>query len=371
VLEQRPETIRKVAEWAQLEKTAMWHSQVAKLIREKSPADALEEYQRAIERDKEFAAAHFGLAIAHGELGHYDTAIDEMQHARGQFPNEPDSAINGSVWISRWQQAAGKTDDAIETLEQELSERPNNSLTIAEYLSLTSKAGLSSRVISTLKKLGGALPEFLISDDAAPLHRLVRVSAQKTKRMDFIKKAYEAAVEKARLKDGDEPLLNIRRELATIYAENEEEEKATREYEEIFQHEEYFGKQDFSADEDAGFLSELYFTAAFSHADVSNEYAKTIEKLKRMETSEHLSDANALSPTRYYVGLFLGCLKLLQNKPDEARPYFKDRIALAMTLLEDGDVSNDIQAWEILTNTLFVSGDEVNAKAALGIMDLT
>jgi hypothetical protein len=57
----------------------------------------------------------------------------------------------------------------------------------------------------------------------------------------------------------------------------------------------------------------------------------------------------------------------MQEKPDEARPYFKDRIALAMNLLEDDDISNDIQAWEILAFTLLQSGDLVNGAAALAI----
>jgi tetratricopeptide (TPR) repeat protein len=222
--------------------------------------------------------------------------------------------------------------------------------------------------MSTLKKLGEALPDFLMSDDARDLHRLVRASAQKIRRTDFIKKAYEAAIGKARLKGDDHTLLRVRRELATIYTENEEEDKAIKELEEVFQYEEYLGKQDWHSDEGVNELCELYFIAAYSRAEGSREYARNVAKLKRMENREHLVDVKALSPTRYHAGLFLGHLNLLQDKPDEARPYFKDRVALAINLLEDDDVSNDQQAWEILAYTLFHYGDDVNGQVALSIL---
>jgi hypothetical protein len=48
----------------------------------------------------------------------------------------------------------------------------------------------------------------------------------------------EAAIGKARAKENDDTLLRIRRELATIYAKNEEENKAIKELKEVFQHEE-------------------------------------------------------------------------------------------------------------------------------------
>jgi hypothetical protein len=73
---------------------------------------------------------------------------------------EPDSNIDGAVWISRWQQSAGRTDDAIQTLEEDLSECSNNFPSIAEYLSLLSKVGHCNGVISALKKLGEALSDF-------------------------------------------------------------------------------------------------------------------------------------------------------------------------------------------------------------------
>jgi hypothetical protein len=97
---------------------------------------------------------------------------------------------------------------------------------------------------------------------------LIRASAQKTRRTDFIKKAYETAIGKARLKDSDDTLLGIRRQLATIYAENEED-KTVKELKEIFQREEYLGKQDWQSDEDVNEICEPYFIAAYSRAESS------------------------------------------------------------------------------------------------------
>jgi tetratricopeptide (TPR) repeat protein len=96
---------------------------VAKLIRYNDPQDAIEDYQAAIERDKEFGAAHYGLAMAHGDLGNYDQAIDAMREARRlDVSIEPDSDVDGAVWISRWHASAGRTDEAIQTLEEHLLE---------------------------------------------------------------------------------------------------------------------------------------------------------------------------------------------------------------------------------------------------------
>jgi hypothetical protein len=53
-------------------------------------------------------------------------------------------------------------------------------------------------------------------------------------------------------------------------------------------------------------------------------------------------------------------VNLLPEKLNAAKPYFKDPITLAMNPLQGDDVLNDFEAWEILTNTLFHSGGEVN-----------
>lgn len=257
---------------------------MAKLIRYTHPKDSIEDYHAAIECNKDFGAAHYGLAIAHGDISEYDLAINAMLQARRLgFSIEPDSNIDGIVWISRWQQSAGRTDEAIQTLEENFSTQSNSFPSVAEYLSLLSKASRWNGVISTLKKLGESLPDFLMSDNATDLHRVIRASAQNTKRTDFIKKAYEAASSKARVKENDETVLRIRRALATIYAENEEEDKAIKELEEIVKHEEYLGKQDWYSDEDVNKLCEMYFSAAYPRAEGSREYTRNVAKLKKME----------------------------------------------------------------------------------------
>ena len=56
----------------------------------------------------------------------------------------------------------------------------------------------------------------------------------------------------------------------------------------------------------------------------------------------------------------------LSVKATKSHEYFKDRVALAMTLLDDDDAENDWNAWEILTNTLFKAGDFENGAASAG-----
>jgi hypothetical protein len=93
-------------------------------------------------------------------------------------------------------------------------------------------------------------------------------------------------------------LLGIRRQLATIYTENEEGDNAVKELEEVFQHEDYLGKQEWYSDEDVSELCELYFIAAYSRAEGSREYSRNVAKLKRMRNREHLSYAKCLLSPR-------------------------------------------------------------------------
>jgi hypothetical protein len=65
-----------------------------------------------------------------------------------------------------------------------------------------------------------------------------------------------------------------------------------------------------------------------------------------------MRNVSSLPDKDNHVGLFLGHVNLLLEEPNAVRPYFKDRIALAMNPLEGDDVLNDLEVWEILTNTL-------------------
>lgn len=84
----------------------------------------------------------------------------------------------------------------------------------------------------------------------------------------------------------------------------------------------------------------------------------------RAEQHEDSPDNNVLTHDSCIGGLFWGQLYRLHSRSDESKVYFKDRVALALSLFEDYDVSNDWQAYGILSENLFKAGDEVNDKAA-------
>src|SRR5579871_3060628 len=85
--------VREIAEWASLDKTALWHTRLAAvlLFLERSCTGALLEYQQAIEKDPKLGAAHFGASLAHAKLQEPHEAIIEMQLARSSegFKDSP------------------------------------------------------------------------------------------------------------------------------------------------------------------------------------------------------------------------------------------------------------------------------------------
>jgi len=64
--------------------------------------------------------------------------------------------------------------------------------------------------------------------------------------------------------------------------------------------------------------------------------------LSQLEKDEHPLDAN--TTTGYHSGLLLGPFYRLEGNDEKARPFFKERLDLAMSLLEDDDLANNFQA---------------------------
>jgi tetratricopeptide (TPR) repeat protein len=71
--------IHAVAEWAGLEKTALWHTQVAKVIFAYGKIqDALADCRAAVQLDKNFGDAYYYKAICHADNEEYGLAIGDM-----------------------------------------------------------------------------------------------------------------------------------------------------------------------------------------------------------------------------------------------------------------------------------------------------
>ncbi len=105
------------------ERAATWRAQAAKpplpeearglrlaaeeAVREKQPAEALNYYEMAVERDPTWPEGWFNAALVAGELGDYDDAIEHMQNYLELVPGAAD-AEKARDQIVAWRYKAGQ-----------------------------------------------------------------------------------------------------------------------------------------------------------------------------------------------------------------------------------------------------------------------
>jgi tetratricopeptide (TPR) repeat protein len=383
------DAIRKVAEWAGFEKTALWCYRVGccvSVLTRPITEDTLVDFKAALKMDPDFGAAHFRVATIYGELKQYDLAIKQMEEVKRVKYNESGGSLRrGAIWVAKWQEgkedAPGTSEEAktagrqqaMKTLEAELEKSPEEFDLLAAYIEVAGKSGKHKAIMSKLLSLGAKLPEFVRSENVQEnigLHKTMRRAAQKTRRVGALKRAYEIAIEKDRLdKDMTEMPqrvyihMDLIDSLANLYIENQEDDKALIQYQTLI---------DFADERDVSFyayngamrIGLLHFLAACNKGSSEEERQEAIDALIKLEKEERDPDNNVISAAYTTHGLTLGLYYKLAGEPEKAHALFKDRIALAMTLLEDEDADNDWQGWESLTQTLFKDGDIENGRAA-------
>ncbi len=357
--------IHEVAEWAGLEKTALWHTQVAKVIYSYAKiTDAIADCRAAIQLDGNFGDAYYYKAICHAQNEEYSLAISDMQEAcrlHGHF--EDDDKTIGARWISYWHEELKNPDDAIKVLEDALRKYPDDLEAVTQYIQLATTTSRFGAAVTCIQSLGTQLPEYLLSNKGEEIQRYIRRAAQITRRINSLKRAYEAALKKAQSRGDEMGIARARKALFMIRAENQEEDMAIELFKEVYRLEDG-PKQLGDWGTYIGGLCELLFWGAHLNGEGSESSGEYLTSLIYAEKNEHAPDNNTLTYDNYIAGLFLGQLYRLHNRSDESKVYFKDRVALAMSLLEDFDASNDWQAYDILSETLFKAGDEINGRAA-------
>lgn len=311
--------------------------------------------------DSNLGDAYYYKAICHADQKAYGLAISEMLEAcrlHGYF--EDDDKTIGARWISYWHGALEDFDSGMQVLEDALRQHPGDDETVTLYVQLATETGHFTEAVDCLRNLGNKLPRFLLSEKAEMIQRNIRRTAQMTRRVNSLKRAYQRALTEA----GDEKeIARARKALFMIRAENQEEDMAIDLFREVYQFEDG-PKQLRDWGRYIGLLCELLFWGLHLNGEDSEPFGNHLDLLICMEKNEHSLDSNALTYGNFIAGLFLGQFYRLHNRLDESKIYFKDRVTLAMSLLEDDDVSNDWQAYDILSETMFKAGDDINGKAA-------
>ena len=350
----------------------MWYIQIGTMLKGEEEPIAL--YNKAIDLSASYGPAYYTLAIKLSAQEHYAQAIVKMEEAQRLGIFEGDNRLyddvdypdaNSVTWIAYWQKELGNHEDGLRTLERGLDERKNNFSILFDFVEMAFEMGRYSQIMARLQMLEDeTLSKFLNYDEG--IQNYLRKAAQQAKRTDFLKAAIIASLEQAQ-KDhcDDEDIIALKMALASVFAENQEEDKAIEQIREVYELDQVSRQPSFSAQWCAGLLAELYFIKASALRTGSPQYNTCIAELREMEKREHSPFGGDISTDQSDAGLLLGLLLRQERKDEEARPFFKDRIALSLAMLEDDDLDNDADAWCLLGFALCKSGDLLNGEAAI------
>lgn len=370
----KADDIRKVAEWANFEKTPLWYLRVGynvgDIILDDSLND-LREYKSALELKPDYGLAHFALGAAYAEREEYDLAISEMNMSRS-CKIDDDHDLRAAVFIADYQNsrsdAPEATDEALKTLDETLQKYQMNFLATLNYIQIAAPAGRGRKAMMQIRKLGTRLPDFLISMShlgTEVFHTPLRKIAQQAKGVGLLKKAYEKAIEKS-IASNKSATVGLLDALAILYIENQEEDQAIEKYQTLLQIADGY---DDSMLEPRAKEAELYFRGAYSNEASEEERAEDLDKLIKMESENRSRYTGTVLIPNIDVGNLLALYYRLVGPDNKAHPLFRDRLELGVSLLEDNDADNNYQAWEILARTFLKAGEKDNAVAAISVWD--
>lgn len=386
------EDIISVAEWPDLDKTALWHRRLAIALREKTEYDeSLEHFTKALELDSKMWLARGGMAAVHVQKQEYGKAIEldliTEQELQQQITEDSENSASTKLNLHTIQERIANCYDALEDEENsfayyQLAQRNNRGCDTCtcEILSKMQAKHLYSDVIDLLKAMDEEeVPGQKISRLTESLWQnqydgdyftIAATAAHETNNLDFLMEAYGKAIHAARkrLKIVVASLLELL--LAKIcdrYAG--EQKKAVRIWNQIFdtfagskeQSEIFYTKRQASI-----CLARYYGQRALEKGVGSEDADKYIRKLERLAKTR----ARSANDSRTFISasepaVILGMWYRLNGMNEDARACFKPSIQEGLQILSDDDPDNDDDGYFQLLTALIAAGDDENVIAIL------
>lgn len=390
---QTAEEIISVAEWPNLDKTALWHRRLAMVLRRGMKYDeALKYFTKALELDSTMWIARGGMAIVQGLKGEYWKAIEldkvTEQELQQKLTDDPKNSASTKMFLHRIQERMAQSYKELKDKENSFecyrtahrNSPACNSCTCRVLLKMDAK-GLRRDIIDLLKvmeeeELPGneytRLTESFWQNQYEDQHyfRIVADNARDTNELDFLMEAYRNAIRAARKELRTVAASMLELGLARLYYQYTQEHiKAIRIWNKIIK---TFARSKEESQMGSAKLRMIVCLARHSlrralQVGIGSQEGK--EQVKRTETlantrARPTEDSSAFISSRF-PSVILGLWYRLNGMEEDAKACFKPAIKEAIHILSDDDSSNDNDGYITLAAVLLAAGDDKNVIAIL------
>ncbi|KAI9829183.1 MAG: hypothetical protein M1826_005778 [Phylliscum demangeonii] len=387
-----------VAQWAQLEKDAMWYAKVGVVLRLTGNINSAIEFgTKAIEKDDKLAVAYTDLARSY-DLGlRHETSIQYALKSQelSTAEEDRDRYIMNAYEIARRYQVLGRVDAAVAYLGGEMKERRLDVQCSKLQIRLLLESGKYAEAFALLRQLeaeelageGGysTLVQCFHDDEDDNgvdmsdyvTHQSLRRAAQTVHETAYLNHCYELAILAAKQK-GE---VGLWARMRTCHGQflwelNLDLPRAIRIWEQIVHHAAVANKHDTALAKARRLASEELSMVEFSQALAAHragtDCAPFVAAMERLA-----AEPGATTTTRAYpspalddpygsdnAALVLAAFYRIQGRPEEARARLRSKVIRALDILTDDDEENDADGFAQLSHTLYRFGDDVNAAAA-------
>ncbi|KAI9769862.1 MAG: hypothetical protein M1839_003581 [Geoglossum umbratile] len=387
-----------VAEWAQFEKTALWHRKLAIVFRDRAMYDdALAHFAKALEMDDTMSSARAGMAVLYVLKDEYEEAIrldkineEILQKILVAEPSRPQIKPELHLVQERLGRCHLFIRDKEAALERYLKALSSNGRCedcICACLVLLTKRERHQDIVDILKGMEDEIPgqgysrltEFLwqnIYADALIFTILAHASLE-TKELTFLIGAYRSAIAAAKKELKMVIASSLELCLARLYyIYGRDQERAIHIWEKItktFSGSKLETEMGYVKDYASVCLAGHWLRMALDTEKGSPLAQRCVDKLERLAKPK----MQTAGPSSAFIStntssIILGSWYHLNKQPEDARACFQPHIREALQMLSDDDPENDGEGYFKLGLVFAAAGDDKNAIAifqALGVWD--
>lgn len=386
------EEVIEAAEWAGLEKTAIWHRRLALVLRETGHSDGSLEYlAKAVELAPDDFNITIGIAKTYVKMEEWTKALEvdlrleqTLVKRLQDKPEEKENLDMNLHWtrerIADCYSKLRDVENRFQAFQRAIQSSPFCDRCIQENMRYYKQKGQYKELLDMLKQLEEQIvPEkdysrLIESVMANPWRgsdylEYFADAAMETGELEYVIETYKKAIHVAKSEAKTLILLQLEMAVARIYCEYaHDEKKAIRTWERImntFSSSKEEGKITQVQAETASLLAKHLLCAAIEvgvDTPESDAILVRLEKIVKKRKGKSQRDSLWWIPASA-PALALGILYRLKGQEKEAADCFQPSIKRSIHILSDDDPDNDWSAFLELSNVLVAAADWKNALA--------